>query len=456
MKNKIFKPRYYKHIDKVVSIQDVIDKVKDKEYIKKHSFFPFISYTLKFKKFCHEVSEETHHHWKFKERPIKYASHIDRCIYQWYSYNLNNKYNDYCSNNNLNESVIAYRTNLKGQTNIEFAKGAFDFIKKQDECYILVSDFSSFFDHIAHDLLKRNLCEVLSVDKLDEDFYKVFRSMTKYVYIEKEIIEEYLISNGIETEESIKNNNSLFDKIPWKIAKKDLKKNIKINKKKYGIPQGSPLSGIFANIYMISFDKLVSEYAKKRNGLYMRYSDDLIIIIPKIEVGSINEIWDYLNIIKDMYPMLKMNVSKTSGYLYKDKKITSLHNYISGMKDGNGFISYLGFSFDGKYIKFRDKTLTKFFYKLYRKIDDMKKRETKRILKGKKRHTKIDKHLILKELNSNTGESRKFIDYVKRAKRVFKNEKYIIQFEKNVKNKIFVRFQQNTSNEKKACIEVVK
>ena len=91
MKNKIFKPRYYKHIDKVVNIRDVIDKVKDKEYIKKHSFFPFISYTLKFKKFCSEVDENTHQHWKFKERPIKYASHIDRCIYQWYSYNLNNK-----------------------------------------------------------------------------------------------------------------------------------------------------------------------------------------------------------------------------------------------------------------------------------------------------------------------------------------------------------------------------
>ena len=280
--------------------------------------------------------------------------------------------------------------------------------------------------------------------------------MTKYAYIEKEIIEKYLISNKIETKESIKNNNSLFDKIPWKIAKKDLKASIKINKEKYGIPQGSPLSGIFANIYMINFDKLVNEYVKNKNGIYRRYSDDLIVIIPKIEVGSINEIWDYLNIIKDMYPMLKMNVSKTSGYLYKDKKIISLHNYISGMKDGNGFISYLGFSFDGKYIKFRDKTLTKFFYKLYRKIDDMKKRETKRILKGKKRHTKIDKHLILKELNSSTGESRKFIDYVKRAKRVFKNEKYIIQFEKSVKNKIFVRFQQNTSNEKKACIEAVK
>ena len=46
---------------------------------------------------------------------------------------------------------------------------------------------------------------------------------------------------SIEENRSFKNflaNNSLFDKIPWKIAKKDLKQNIKINKEKYGIPQG--------------------------------------------------------------------------------------------------------------------------------------------------------------------------------------------------------------------------
>lgn len=446
MKSKIFKPRYYQHIDKIVDIHDVINKIKDKEYVKKHSFFPFISYTLKFKKFCSEINEETHHHWKFKERPIKYASHIDRCIYQWYSFNLNNKYNEYCLSNNLNDAVIAYRTNLKGKTNIEFAKTAFDFIKKNNGCYILISDFSSFFDYIEHNLLKNNLCKVLSVDKLEDDFYKVFRSMTRYTYIEKGIIEEYLISNRIETKESIKNNNSLFDKIPWKIAKKDLKQNIKINKEKYGIPQGSPLSGIFANVYMITFDKLVNDYAKRKNGMYMRYSDDLIIIIPKNEVDSINEIWNYLKEVKDKYPMLKMNVDKTSGYMYKNKKIISLHKCISGMCDGNNFISYLGFSFDGKYVKFRDKTLTKFFYKLYRKIDDMKKREYERILKGKKKNTKIDKHRILKELNSSNGASKKFIDYVNRAKKVFRNEKYINNFQKNVKNKIFVRFQQNNRN----------
>ena len=138
-----------------------------------------------------------------------------------------------------------------------------------------------------------------------------------------------------------------------------------------------------------------------------------------------------------------MNLDKTSGYIYENKKIKSLHQEVKGMKNGGTTINYLGFSFDGKNVKFRDKTLTKFFYKLYRKIDSMKKREQDRLFKGKKKHTKIDKHQILKILNGNNKEARKFIDYANRAKRVFKDEKYIINFRKNIKDKVFKRFDKN-------------
>lgn len=37
---------------------------------------------------------------------------------------------------------------------------------------------------------------------------------------------------------------------------------------------------MLSNIYMIDFDKLMSHYVKSKNGTYMRYSDDLIIILP--------------------------------------------------------------------------------------------------------------------------------------------------------------------------------
>ena len=443
MERRIFKPRYYQHIDKIIDTKDIVSKVKSKEYIKHHSFYPFISYTINFKKYSETIDTDTNHHWKLKKRPIKYASHIDRCIYQWYSFNINNMYNKYCINMKLNNNSVAYRTNLRGMTNIEFSKIAFDFIKKCKECYVLVSDFTSFFDSIDHDILKKNLCKILNVDKLDEDIYKVYKSMTKYAYIEKDVIIKFLIENQIETIDSIKLNNSLFDKIKWREAKKHLKDEIKTNEENFGIPQGSPLSGIFANVYMIDFDQSVNDYVKKKNGMYMRYSDDLIIIVPKNQVESINELWISLNKIKSNYSTLLMNVSKTSGYIYENCNIKSLHEIIPGMKNGNNSINYLGFSFDGSYIKFRDKTLTKFFYKLYRKIDNMLKRENDRIIKGKKKKTKIDKHMILKELNISSDDSRKFIDYVYRAKRVYKGEKYISNFSKEVKNKIFLRFERH-------------
>lgn len=441
MNEKIFKQRYYKHIDKIIYIKDVELKIKDPNFVKIHGFYPFISYELNFKKFTSEINSETNHHYKIKSRPIKYASHIDRCIYQWYSYKLNEIYNNYCNINNLNNTAIAYRTCLKGKTNIDFAKYAFDNIKSNDECFIMVSDFSSFFDNIDHKLLKNNLCNLLNVQTLSDDMYKVYKSMTKYSYIEKTEIEEYLISKNVETKESIIKNNSYFDKITWNEAKKDLKDKIIPNTNNFGIPQGSPLSGVYANIYMMKFDKNINEYVKSKKGIYMRYSDDLIIIIPKKEINSINDVWNIIELEKRKCPGLKINIEKTSGYIYKDKHIVPLYNEVKGMKKGNNFISYLGFSFDGSYVKFRDKTLTKFYYRLYRKINSMIKREEERIKIGKKKVSKIDKHYILKTLKASEKDSKKFVDYVKRAKKVFKKEKYIIQFEKNVENKIFIKFQ---------------
>lgn len=46
-------------------------------------------------------------------------------------------------------------------------------------------------------------------------------------------------------------------------------------------------------------------------------------------------------------------------------------------------------------------------------------------------------------MNGNNKEARKFIDYANRAKRVFKDEKYIINFRKNIKDKVFKRFDKN-------------
>lgn len=51
-------------------------------------------------------------------------------------------------------------------------------------------------------------------------------------------------------------------------------------KNRLGIPQGTTVSEILANIYMIVFDEFVANLIENYHGLYRRYSDDFIIVIP--------------------------------------------------------------------------------------------------------------------------------------------------------------------------------
>ena len=119
----------------------------------------------------------------------------------------------------------------------------------------------------------------------------------------------------------------------------------------------------------------------------------------------------------------------------------SLHENEKGFKKSPNRISYLGFTFDGENVKLRDKTIIKFYYKIYHKIDSMTSREKIRLKYNKKRKSKIDKHWILKKIYPSSHRNR-FANYLAKAKKVFSNEKYIQDFDKNLKNKIFNRFNK--------------
>jgi retron-type reverse transcriptase len=60
------------------------------------------------------------------------------------------------------------------------------------------------------------------------------------------------------------------------------------NKNTWGIPQGTPISDILVNIYMIDFDKKIHEMAANANGFYFRYSDNIIIIAQISADNAIN------------------------------------------------------------------------------------------------------------------------------------------------------------------------
>lgn len=77
----------YAHFDRRVSIKTVWNEIKEPRNIITHAFLPFIHSPLIFHKYS------KHKGRKDKIRQLYYSSHYDRCIYQYYSYLLNERYN---------------------------------------------------------------------------------------------------------------------------------------------------------------------------------------------------------------------------------------------------------------------------------------------------------------------------------------------------------------------------
>lgn len=331
-----------------------------------------------------------------KPREICYSSHIDRYIYEYYNYLLNEHYNNYAKLNGINRCAVAYRNNLH-QNNITIAKEVFNFIKSENEYFILISDFSGYFDKIDHKNLKKNLEEVLNVDRLSDDWYKVFRSVTKYSCIDLDDIAKFknVSSREVRKNSRIANTTELHK----------LKKHLKKNKKNFGIPQGSSISSTLSNFNLINYDIELNNYITSKNGLYRRYCDDLIVVIPVIYEEELLNKFRFLNAGT---PGLEVNADKMQTFYYRNHKIYHNNEYAN--------IKYLGFELDGSGIKIKERTITCFYLKAYRlikginKISERHKRNAYR-----KQFYKTFTHLGKKKVKKNRGN---FLTYVDKCSQI--------------------------------------
>lgn len=460
----------YAHFDEKFGLNSAWKYIINPNKVAKHSFFPFITYNQVFYKVSKKNGEII---VKDKTRKICYSAHIDRCIYQYYGYILNKKYNEYVDREGLSQSVIAYRTNLH-KNNIHFAKQAFDFIKKR-ECNIIVGDFKGFFDNLDHNYLKKMLCEVLGVEKLSDDWYAVYKNITKYATWDlidilklNGLITDFDIKEKIKAhEEALKGNTIkarkliLFfdDKIrllngfdiedpklrtkKLALSKGQFKKNKKTyldydKKRNFGIPQGSSISAVLSNVYMVEFDKKIVEFIKKFNGSYLRYSDDFIIILPKDSAVNIKEAVTYLHGVVFETDKLTLEAKKTQIYSYENSETINITNESNKHKS---YIDYLGFIFDGKHVTLRPKTVSKYYYRMYRKLKhvvklngitkkghkvsyaELYKTYTQKGRNGEYDPSKFPEKVILKDQN-NPYKSGNFFSYVYRADEIF-NPEYV-------------------------------
>ena len=359
--------RYYAHFDYRTDISKCWEYISNPENINEHGFYPFIHYLKDMSKYSAKKGKIVE-----KYRDICYAAHIDRCIFQLYNYLLNEQYNEECIRLGIQDVAVAYRTNLKKQNNIDFAKRAIQFIRNCGNCYIMIGDFTKFFDNLDHEYLKRQWCSLLHVDKLPKDHYAVFKNITRYSFVElTDLLELKGLDNSTKGRRELNSKDRVLSSRDFRTNRTLIKKN-----KHNGIPQGSPMSGVLANIYMLEKDKEIYEFVEKYHGLYMRYSDDFIIVLPQI---SEKEAAETLEQISNIFcspdcPGLELQPSKTQYYYFHDKQIENCGKKIhNDADDSNRHVNFLGFTFDGDKVSLRAKTVSKYYYRMRRKAQTIAK-----------------------------------------------------------------------------------
>jgi Reverse transcriptase (RNA-dependent DNA polymerase) len=375
--------KHYPHFDRRLSIEEAEQIVSDQDRVASNKFYPFFLYHETWQPF--RTSEKGRP--EPKSRPIRYAARRDAYILTYYRRILAEKYEERLAVLGIEECPIAYRKIPKGhgggKCNIDFAKDAFDEIERQGDCVAIALDIKGYFENLDHALIKERWCDLLGVERLPPDHFTVFKNITSYHVVDQK--EVYRRLGFIETIEvngyPRERYTTPYREMPTqlctpaefreKISGGDpaLPSLVRPNCDEngtlldHGVPQGAPISDLIANFYLLDFDVALNAYAKARGGRYMRYSDDILLIVrggcdeaDEAEAFVINEIKKYGKAIQ-------IKEAKTCIVRFSRAGENLTFDHVKGPQGKNGF-EYLGFRFDGKFVYVRDSTISR----LYRKV----------------------------------------------------------------------------------------
>jgi RNA-directed DNA polymerase len=198
------------------------------------------------------------------------------------------------------------------------------------------------------------------------------------------------------------------------------------NPNAFGIPQGTPISSVFSNVYLLDFDRKLLATCTALGALYQRYSDDILVICPLGNEAEISAIVEHC--LKEHG--LKLADGKTDQQLFDTKAPTSYQ--------------YLGFNVSPEGAIIRPSSLARQWRKAKRAIRIAEQTGLEAISKGKADKIYVAK---LRRRFSPVG-ARNFSSYARRADKAFGSNKIsrqISRLERKVDSEIRALQQHSRS-----------
>lgn len=416
-KSTWLKNRGYLHFTNQIDVNkqrgEILGKVRDKDFICKHAFFPLIHTKIKVRRYkLAEEAEKRAHSYEgephAKLRPLHYATHIDSMIFGYYGEMLQVAYlKELDKVDHLSKCVTAYRRiedPAKKDTyksTIHFAHEVFEEIKKRAEtsCWVLKFDIEKFFSSMDHQLLKQAWAQLIEKNVLPQDHYKVFKAATKFSYILKDDLRLKINARGRrlgfdekKLAENRKHNVSAFFQDATEFREAIQNKQFKIYKNEFrnkdgkmmGIPQGLPISATLANLYLLNFDiSILKEVVLNRSGYYRRYSDDIIVICNEKDKDFI------INFVNETLTLSRVEISKDKTEqhcFFPVEQLDGSTKIVCHLLKNEELIpdrplTYLGFEFYGYRTLIKSANLSKFYRRM---IVAVKSRSSRAMLAANK------------------------------------------------------------------------
>lgn len=395
-----YKSRGYLHFDRPINQTTAAEIVLNPTTVSKHAFYPFIRYVAKTQKVSFDKSIGKVVKKAPKERPISYAAHVDSHIYSYYCSQLDKSYEDYLAKMGWSSAILAFRA--LGKSNIEFARDAFLDITGRESCCVIAIDIKGFFDNLDHAHLKEAWQKLLGASSLPDDHYAVYRSLTKYSFVNRDQVYDAL---GLSKNNPKHGHKRICEPHEFRTMVRN-GGLIETNKEKKGIPQGSPISAMLSNVYMMGFDEKVHAYVQSCGGSYYRYCDDVLLIVP-LEKEAEAKIF------------VEQRVDEVSLEIQAAKTETCKFTRSAKGLRSDRPLQYLGFIFDGKNIYLRSSSLARYQDRVNRGVwlagKCMEKVNARRVSRGQ-----LPRSMFLKKLYKQYSYlgRRNFISYGYRAAKI--------------------------------------